>query len=111
MLTALMLLSSFPVFAFAADESKTLSVISANVSGLPAYLTKYDRDVKKCQKTLGKMLNESTHDIICVQEDFQYHDVLVSVMTNYTYQTYDRGYTLLGTGLNIFSKYHDDQCQ
>ncbi|MBR5011310.1 MAG: endonuclease/exonuclease/phosphatase family protein, partial [Clostridia bacterium] len=82
-----------------------LSIISANVSGIPSYLTKYDRDVKKCQETLGKMLNESGHDIICMQEDFQYHDVLVSVMTNYTYQTYDRGYTLLGTGLNIFSKY------
>lgn len=104
-LTAVMFLSAFPVFAFADDGSIELSVISANVSGLPAFLTKYDRDVPKCQATLGKMLNESGYDIICVQEDFQHHDILENEMTAYPYKTYVSGGVPICDGLNIFSKY------
>ena len=83
----------------------TLSVLSANVSGLPAIFSKYDRDVQKSQKTLGEMLNESGHDIVCVQEDFQYHDTLDAQMTEYPYKTYTSGGVPIGDGVNIFSKY------
>ena len=88
-----------------ANKNIELSVISANVSGLPESLSKYDRDVAKSQETLGTMLNESGYDIICVQEDFGYHSHLAAKMTNYAYQTYTSGGVPIGDGLNIFSKY------
>ena len=100
-----MLFSAFHLLASAKEESVELSVISANVSGLPGFISKYDRDVQKSQETLGKMLNESGYDIICVQEDFGYHSTLAAEMTNYPYQTYTSGGVPIGDGLNIFSKY------
>ena len=51
------------------------------------------------------MLNDSGYDIICVQEDFGYHDTLASAMTEYPYRTYTSGGVPIGDGLNIFSKY------
>ena len=90
---------------FADSETTELSIMSANVSGLPSIFSKYDRDVPSSQKTLGKMLNEKGYDIVCVQEDFQYHDTLAATMTDYPYQTYTSGGVPVGDGLNIFSKY------
>lgn len=87
------------------EEAAELSIISANVSGLPSFLSKYDRDVQASQKTLGEMLNKSGYDIICVQEDFGYHDTLAATMTDYPYQTYTSGGVPVGDGLNVFSKY------
>lgn len=95
--------------AFATDEEITnkLTVISSNVAGLPIP-SKFDDDgkvVPKTQKIMGEMLNNSGIDIICVQEDFQYHSILAKQMTNYPYQTYTSGGVPVGDGLNIFSKY------
>ena len=87
------------------EEAAELSIISANVSGLPSFLSKYDRDVQASQKTLGEMLNKSGYDIICIQEDFGYHDTLAATMTDYPYQTYTSGGVPVGDGLNVFSKY------
>ncbi len=97
------LLLSVP--AAMASETAELSVISANISGLPSFVSKYDRDVSESQKTLGSMLNESGYDIICVQEDYGYHSVFAAEMTNYPYQTYTTGGVPVGDGLNIFSVY------
>ncbi|MBE6679451.1 MAG: hypothetical protein E7598_02895 [Ruminococcaceae bacterium] len=105
LLTVYIVFSVFPIFSSAQNETSELSVMSANVAGLPAFLSKYDRDVPKSQEALGKMLNESGYDIICVQEDFGYHSALASQMTNYQYQTYTSGGVPIGDGLNIFSKY------
>ena len=80
LLAAVVFLSALSIITLANEDTVELSIISANVSGIPSYLTKYDRDVKKCQETLGKMLNESGHDIICVQEDFQYHTICTSLL-------------------------------
>lgn len=88
-------------------ENGTLSVISANVAGLPIP-SKFDSEgkvVPKTQKVMGQLLNESGIDIICVQEDFQYHAILAAQMTNYPYQTYTSGGVPVGDGLNIYSKY------
>ena len=90
---------------FAEEETTQLSLLSANVSGLPAVFSKYDRDVPASQKILGGMLNDSGYDIICVQEDFQYHSELAATMTAYPYHTYTSGGVPVGDGLNIFSKY------
>ena len=102
----LILLAAIMLAITAAATDKTeLSIISANVSGLPSIFSKYDRNVPSVQKTLGKMLNESGYDIICVQEDFQYHAELSAEMSNYPYTTYTSGGVPMGDGLNIFSKY------
>ena len=50
-------------------------------------------------------VNKSGYDIICVQEDFGYHDTLAATMTDYPYQTYTSGGVPVGDGLNVFSKY------
>ena len=102
-LCVITVLSGIPTYA--AKETQSLSIISANVSGLPAAFSKYDRDVPSSQKTLGGMLNDSGYDVICVQEDFQYHDTLAATMTSYPYKTHTSGGVPIGDGLNIFSKY------
>lgn len=104
LLLAIAAAALFPITA-SADEAASLSLISANISGLPSFVSKYDRDVPAAQSTLGKMLNESGYDIVCVQEDYRYHSVFAAEMTNYPYQTYTSGGVPIGDGLNIFSVY------
>ena len=111
-LLALVLLISVGTVAFAEDENvniteDNLSVMSANVAGLPIP-SKFDKDgkvVPKTQKILGQLLNTSGVDIICVQEDFQYHSILAAQMKNYPYTTYTSGGVPVGDGMNIYSKY------
>ena len=87
---AIMMLLSVGTAAFAEDDTpniteSSLSVMSANVAGLPIP-SKFDKDgkvVPKTQKILGQLLNESGVDILCVQEDFQYHAILAAQMKNY----------------------------
>lgn len=93
------------ILSVTACAAESLSVISANIAGLPSFASKYDRDVPASQKTLGQMLNASGYDIVCVQEDFGYHDIFAAEMSNYPYQTYTTGGAPVGDGLNIFSVY------
>ena len=95
----------FSISAYAEGDKTELSIISANVSGLPSLFSKYDRDVPASQKTLGGMLNKSGYDLVCVQEDFGYHEILAAEMTSYPYRTYTSGGVPVGDGLNVFSKY------
>lgn len=100
----------FSTVSYAQNESNenlTLSIISANVSGLPipSMFSEDGKVVPKTQKIMGQMLNESGIDIICVQEDFQYHYNLAEKMTDYPYSTFTSGGVPVGDGLNIFSKY------
>ena len=95
--------------AFAQDESdqtseSTLSVISANVAGLPipSFFDDEGKVVPKTQKIMGQLLNESGVDIVCVQEDFQYHTILSSQMTNYPYKNFTYGGVPVGDGVNFF---------
>ncbi len=107
-LSAVLLCGGLSLSSFAAQETeKTLSVISANVAGLPIPMvfSSEHRSVPSAQKRFGRMLNESGIDIICVQEDFQFHRRLAKQMTNYPYQTYTSGGIPAGDGLNVFSKY------
>lgn len=109
---AIMMLISVGTAAFAEDETSNvtegkISFMSANVAGLPIP-SKFDKDgkvVPKTQKILGQLLNKSGIDIICVQEDFQYHAILAAQMTNYPYTTYTSGGVPVGDGMNIYSKY------
>lgn len=110
LLLAVIMLMTVGVTAFAGDgaeNTKKFTIISSNVAGLPipAIFDDNGRVVSKTEKIMGQLLNESGVDIICVQEDFQYHSVLAAQMTNYPYTTFTSGGVPVGDGLNIFSKY------
>lgn len=93
--------------AFAGDAKKEITLISSNVAGLPipSAFSDIGRVVPKAQKTLGQLLNATGADIICVQEDFQYHARLAAQMKDYKYSTFTSDGVPVGDGLNIFSKY------
>lgn len=99
--------AGFCASAASADEKTSIELICANVAGLPipALFSSERRVVPRAQRIFGKMLNESGADIVCVQEDFQYHSILSKQMTNYPYKTFTSGGIPAGDGLNIFSKY------
>lgn len=101
---------AFGGVAFAEDEvknEKKITVLCSNVAGLPipSMFDKNGKVVPETQKIMGQKLNEIGADIVCVQEDFQYHSVLAEQMTDYPYCTYTSGGIPVGDGMNIFSKY------
>ena len=100
-LSALVLVSGF-AFSTQASGTKELSIISYNVAGLPV-----GTDVPFNQAALGNLFNETGYDIIAVQEDFTYHNMMVEDLskTLYPYWTNHTGGVPGGDGLNIFSKY------
>lgn len=105
-LAVIMVLSLFSVMGFAADDSVTAKFLSYNVAGLPNInyiLGKDDRDVSSNQSSLGKQLESSDYDVIGVQEDFIYHDLLVANMDSYKFKTAATGF-LGGDGLNVYSR-------
>lgn len=107
-LLAVAMVFALGIVAFAEEKTTdTISIISANVAGLPIPSAFSDdgKVVPFNQKKMGQKLNESGIDVICVQEDFQYHNTLAKQMTNYPYQTYTSGGIPVGSGVNIFSKY------
>ena len=109
-LLAVVMLFAVGNIAFAADETEgetKLTIMCSNVAGLPipSMFSDDGKVVHKTQKIIGQLLNESGADIVCVQEDFQYHSILAEQMTNYPYTTYTSGGVPVGDGLNIFSKY------
>ena len=91
----------------AAENKKSFTLICSNVAGLPipSFATSEKRSVPEAEKKIVATLNASGADIICVQEDFQYHGILDRGMTNYPYKTYTSGGIPVGDGLNVFSKY------
>ena len=105
-LTVLML-SGVCFVGFAADAPASLTVACSNVEGLPipALFSSRHKIVPAAEKKLGAMLNQSGTDVVCVQEDFQFHALLASQMTNYPYRTFTSGGIPVGDGLNVFSKY------
>ena len=100
-LAVLLVATAFSVCAFAA-EPKEVKILSYNVAGLPV-----SGDVPYNQAALGNLFNKSGCDIIAVQEDFTFHDMMVQDLskTLYPYWTYHTGGVPGGDGLNIFSKY------
>ncbi len=106
-LALLMLCSLFSVASFA-EEKKTLSLLSYNVAGLPdfkALVGKGDKNVRKNQKNIGKILNAGGYDVVAVQEDFGYHDSLKKELSSFSYQTIHTGGVPGGDGMNFYSKY------
>lgn len=84
-----------------AEEDNTFNVLSLNVAGLPAILSSGDPAVNTVK--ISPLLNN--FDIISVQEDFAYHDELVSELSGDYYQTEHSGNVPFGDGMNIFSRF------
>ena len=97
-------------FISSAEESDSVSArfMNYNVSGLPdvKYLLGKEGgvDVPSNQSTLGKQLDKSPYDVIAVQEDFGYHDLLVANMGSYKNKTTHYGSIPGGDGLNVFTR-------
>jgi len=108
LLLTVLLIFSLGSIAFAEEANEVkFTICSSNVAGLPIP-SRFSNDgkvVKNATKITGQLLNESGVDIVCVQEDFQYHSVLVEQLTNYPYQTFTSGGVPVGDGLNVYSKY------
>ncbi len=106
-LAALCLLSGFCFAGLAAEPSAELTIACSNVEGLPipALFSSRHKIVPAAEKKLGRMLNQSGADVVCVQEDFQFHRLLAAEMTDYPYRTFTSGGVPAGDGLNVFSKY------
>ena len=102
-LAAFMLVGSTAPMAVHAEteEDNTFAVLSLNVAGLPAIISSSDPAENTVQ--MSPLLNN--YDIVSVQEDFAYHDDLISEVTELPYQTEHSGNVPLGDGMNIFSRY------
>ncbi len=108
LLAAILAVCTLQVAVCAKEDNQTqLTIISSNVAGLPipSAFSDSKKVVPDAQVEIGKILNATGADIICVQEDFQFHAKLAQQMTDYPYQTYTSGGVPTGDGLNIFSKY------
>jgi len=88
-------------------EPVSFTVRVQNVDGLPipAVFDEDHKSVPFAQIKIGQLLNQCGCDVVCVQEDFQYHSILASQMTNYPYKTLTSGGVPGGDGLNVFSRY------
>ena len=96
--------------AFAEGESNIITgemnVISFNVDGLPvpSFLSSTKRDPLKATKLIAQQMNEANCDILCAQEDFNFHTTLKKNL-DMDYSTLTSGGAGIGDGLNIFSKF------
>lgn len=106
LLCVAILFSLLSVVSFA-EETKTLSLVSYNVAGLPdfgALVGKKTKDVRENQKNIGKILNAGSYDVIAVQEDFSYHSTLEKQLSSFSFKTNHTGAVPGGDGMNVFSK-------
>lgn len=91
--------------AGSADISGTLKVISFNVDGLPipSALSSTGRKPLKATRLMAREINEAGCDILCAQEDFNFHAALKTKL-DMRYATLSSGPAVIGDGLNIFSR-------
>jgi hypothetical protein len=78
------------------------SVLTYNVAGLPEGINS-DQFPTRHTDSIGKLINEI--DIVHVQEDFCYHDKLLT-HNKHLYVTETKGCVPFGDGLNTFSNYY-----
>lgn len=108
-LCALLLLSVSAPAALAgeASGSGSFSALCYNVAGLPSfgYLTGGETtSVVSNQVTIANFVEENKYDIFATQEDFGYHDNLVSFLPSYPNQTLHHGGVPYGDGTNVFTR-------
>ncbi|SEL86272.1 jacalin-like lectin [Paenibacillus sp. OK003] len=106
LLSALVTFSSLPLFSStvsaAAGETVTgsFNILSYNVGGLPDLVSSSNPGEYTVQ--ISPKLND--YDIVNVQEDFNYHQDLISQVT-LSYLTKTSGVAGFGSGLNSLSRY------
>lgn len=102
-LQTLSALAAVPVVLAA---SGTISFLTVNVAGLPAFLNSNDVPGDKTKNTasIGTDFARYGFDIIHVQEDFNYHATLYA-NDNHTYRTATSGGVPFGSGLNTLSNF------
>lgn len=93
-------------FAEAEPTEGTLNIVSMNVDGLPvpSFLSSSKRPPLKATKIMAEQIKASGCDVLCAQEDFNFHNTLKKNL-GMEYATLTSGGAGIGDGLNIFSKY------
>lgn len=81
-------------------KSLNFSVLTYNIAGLPEGLS--SSHPQKNTPYIGERINE--YDIVQVQEDFNYHEVLLKT-DNHKFVTNTKGPVPFGDGLNTLSNY------
>ncbi|MBQ6420149.1 MAG: hypothetical protein IJK02_03665 [Clostridia bacterium] len=109
LLTVLLLSAMLAPAALAGTTSGSgsFTALCFNVAGLPSfgYLTGGETtSVVANQGTIGRFVEAGQYDIFATQEDFGYHDNLVSFLKSYPYQTQHHGGVPYGDGTNIFTR-------
>lgn len=105
-LSAVVAFTSSPLFLSTASAAEggsvsgSFNVLSYNVGGLPDLVS--SSNPKEYTVQISPKLND--YDIINVQEDFNYHNELISQVT-LPYLTTTSGIAGFGSGLNSLSKY------
>jgi endonuclease/exonuclease/phosphatase family metal-dependent hydrolase len=84
----------------ASETDKTFKVLSLNVAGLPAILSSSNPTTNT--RLMSPLLNN--YDLVSVQEDFAYHNDLISKVT-LPYLTPTSGNVPLGDGMNFMSRF------
>ena len=87
-------------------KTRELNVVSFNVDGLPipSFLSSTKRPAAKATRLLARQVKASGCDILCAQEDFNYHTILKNEL-DLPYATRTSGPAVVGDGLNVFSGY------
>ncbi|MFJ4830721.1 jacalin-like lectin [Streptomyces sp. NPDC088747] len=86
----------------AAADSGTFTVLTYNVSGLPAIINSAPTPRESATTAIGQRI--ASYDIVHAQEDFNYHSYLYAADTAHAHRTATSGGAGIGSGLNTLSK-------
>jgi len=107
-LAVLLVIGTGIVFAGAESaDTGEFTAFCQNVAGLPdiSFVFGDERsNVRGNQTVIGNFVEANSYDILAVQEDFGYHDTLVSALPGYKYKTAHHGGVPYGDGTNIFTR-------
>ncbi|MCE7067080.1 endonuclease [Dyadobacter sp. CY326] len=83
------------------------TMVTYNIAGLPAIISSAQTERPSSISEIGQRLNR--FEIVHVQEDFNYHNQLVSDGNNHLFKSSPKGRIPFGDGLNTLSNYpiHD----
>lgn len=87
-----LIISAVNIFA---QDAKTVTIATYNVQGLPTEILGIDLSSFGCPwpgskytREMGTMIESEKWDIVAFNEDFNYHEDLVSTMPSYTFKTH-----------------------
>ncbi len=84
------------------NQQKNLSILTFNTLGTPLFAP----NIKNRYKAIGRIINESDYDIVCLQELFMYYHLSIfqKALTSFAYISYQKNPLGPKGGLAIFSK-------